>query len=435
MRTRAGDLLLLAAVAGIGAARPSGSAARLPTARRALLRALSVPPPDADSPEESRGAPLAFGDGVRRAASSALTLGLGSGKALDKSLSRLPAAAQYNVVLQGTLARRAPPSEALALIDEMSRARIRVAPEAVAALFDAQAESDVGAMARAFDALARNPAGSAYGYCAAALDRPPIARGGRRERVLAGYEQPPTDSRATDGALLAAVVVLGAALLGDELVATLLPHAGLFAPSPALVGAFGAGSLLLDRYSNQGDAAATLARAASRVGGANLQREAAADAAAFVVGYALGLPWCTLEPRASRVSSAAILGLAAAAGEGGGTADGERCVDRTLVWLLAPAAAEAAEFGSEQLRVSEPSQARALLTLLRGSAGSGGSAELLADGGWVEAEDEQRIAWAYAQAARLLRQLAPAVQSLRSAMEEGGLTPGRAIVAIEQALR
>lgn len=428
----AAALLLLLAGRASGAARLGRAPARAAALVRAGLRALAAPPPE---DEPGRAGPLAFGGRRGGAEPPQLGLRLGSGKELDKSLSRLPAAAQYNVVLLGTLSRGAPAAESLALVDEMSRACIRVSADAAAALIDAQPSADVTAMARAFDALARNPAGSAYGYCVAALDRlpaPSASRRGQRERALAACAPPPADTRAAEGALLFAAALLGAALLADEVLATLLPHSGLFAPPPLLVG-LGVGGLLgADRYSNKGQAAAALARAASRVGGANLQREAAADAAACVAGYALGLPWCTLEPRAARVSSAAVLSLAAAGGEGGGCAEGERCVDRALVWLLAAPAAEAAEFGAGPLRASEPAQARALLAALRRGVGNEG---LLADGGWADGEDEARVGWAYAQAGRLLRQLAPAVQSVRGAMEEGGVSPGRAIVALEQSLR
>ncbi|KAG8457485.1 hypothetical protein KFE25_003789 [Diacronema lutheri] len=452
-------LLLVAALAAgargaVGAAGARGAvgsasarlAARAPS--RAAPRALAAPspppppppPPPAEQPGARTGA-LAFGARAaeRGAAAASLAFGLGAGRALDKSLSRLPAAAQYNAVLQGTLARRAPASETLALIDEMSRARIRVAPDAHAALVDAQPESDVEAMARALDALARNPAGSAFGYCAASLDRPPTNEA-RRRRALGGYAPPPADARELERAVLLGAALLGAALLGDELVANLLPATGVLAPPLALVGAVAAALLGADRYANRGAAADLLARAAARVGAASLEREALADAAACAVGYALGLPWCTLEPRASRIASADALRLAAAAdaaapgARGGGEADA-RVVDRALVWLLAPAAAEAAEFGGS-LRVAEPAQARALLAALRRAARADGAARaLLADGGWAEGEDEERLGWAYAQAGRLLRQLAPAVQSVRSAMEEGGLSPGGAIVALERSLR
>ncbi|KAJ1623409.1 hypothetical protein T492DRAFT_1055170 [Pavlovales sp. CCMP2436] len=77
-------------------------------------------------------------------------------------------------------------------------------------------------------------------------------------------------------------------------------------------------------------------------------------------------------------------------------------------------------------------QARELLSALRRSAAN---AELLADGGWVDDEDEARVAWAYAQAGRLLRTVAPASGRLRQAFEEGGRSAGDAVVALEQALR
>jgi hypothetical protein len=445
-------LLLLAQGAALGAA--AAPAARpLVGASRALRCAAFAaereaepappappppPPPPQAAPDARGGASAALA--LFGARSAPLVLGLGGGNALDKSLSRLPMAAQYNAVLQGTLGRGSAGAEALALVDEMSRARIRLTPESAAQLVDACELADVAAMARTFETLARNPAGTAYGYCARSLETLPAAApgraGARRQRALDALGAAPTDdSRGAEGAALVASVVGALALAADELAAALAPAPGVFAPPPLLVAALAAAAFAADRYSNRGEGARLLARAAGRLGSGSLAREAAADAAACSVGYALGLPWCALEPRASRVARLpALEALAAAeggAGGGGGEGRGARVVDRTLVWLLAPAAAEAAEFDGV-LRVAEPAQAAAFLAALRRAPAADA---LLADGGWGADEDGVRVDWAYAQAARILKQVAPAHEGLRRAMEEGGLSAGRAVVLVEQALR
>jgi len=196
-------------------------------------------------------------------------------------------------------------------------------------------------------------------------------------------------------ALAAGALVGSTVLISADEMAHAVSHMAVWAPSPeALVLAAGV-ALAADGYANRGEAAALLSRGAARLTSLDVEREATAEAAACAAGYALGLPWCALEARASRAARAAVLSLAQPP---------DRAVDRTLIWLLVPAAAEAADF-APPLRAASPAEAASLLRLLR----RGGDAErdALADGGWAAdgSEDEVRVAWAYQQACRLVRQL------------------------------
>ena len=343
---------------------------------------------------------------------------------------------------------RAVLTEALALSDDMSRACIRLSPASVRALEDV---TDVSAMAGSLAALAFNPAGDISTDLVHRLDDLPPARpqgaGGRMARVTRSVSSrgvgdvgslaaqcrvravaalPPVPVDVAGAEALAAGALVGSTVLisADEM-AHAVSHAAVWAPSPEAL-AVGAGvALAADRYANRGEAAALLSRGAARLTSLDVEREATTEAAACAAGYALGLPWCALEARASRVARAAVLSLAQPP---------DRAVDRTLIWLLVPAAAEAVDF-APPLRAASPAEAASLLRLLR----RGGDAErdALADGGWAAdgSEDEVRVAWAYQQACRLVRQLGGARAQLRDAMAEGGLTAGGAVCALEAALR
>ena len=110
--------------------------------------------------------------------------------------------------------------------------------------------------------------------------------------------------------------------------------------------------------------------------------------------------------------------------DGAGTAVGSNYsspggVQRLLVWLLAPVAAESAEHRT--LLVSDPRQAVSLLKLLR----SRGGHEL--DPG----EDELRLRSALEQAEVLLKRTTDLNDGLRSRMETGGATVGNCVALLE----
>lgn len=338
----------------------------------------------------------------------------------------------------------------------MSRARIALSDAAIQALVDAAPPADVRALSLVFGSLLANPACSGYARCVragAGLELPP-ERSGARERTLGSLAPPPADSAAQDSLAFTGLLVAGGALGLDELCHAISTDLAPYAPPPALV-ALGLGAALAaDRYANRGAGAAMLARGGGRVGGADVAREARAEAAACTLGYVLGLPWCALEPRARRVCRADTLALAAADEDGtpgaaargggggapgplgawglGGAARAAGSVDRCLVWLLAPAAAEWAAHG--ELKYASTAEAAALLAALRSSE-SEAAARALGEGGWAAEEDGARVAWAWAQARALLKQFDGATQRLADAMAAGGLTAGGAVCRIEAALR
>jgi hypothetical protein len=151
------------------------------------------------------------------------------------------------------------------------------------------------------------------------------------------------------------------------------------------------------------------------------------EAASFLVAYLLGLPTFALAPNAVEA-----IGAIDACGHEGGVAQETDLntaagVNRLLVWLVAPVAAEA--FEHRQLVVSDPRQALSLLRVLR-SRGERSLSEAVA--GNDAEDDELRVRCALQQADLLLKRHARLGGLLRERMESGSATVGNCVALVEE---
>jgi hypothetical protein len=151
------------------------------------------------------------------------------------------------------------------------------------------------------------------------------------------------------------------------------------------------------------------------------EREARVQSATFLIAYLLGLPCFCFSPNvmeAVRLSSD-VPDMADSLASTSG-------LNRLLVYLLAPVAAE--ESRHAQLIVSDPRQARALVRLFLEKNGGGGEGEESVLGGRSE---EEMLAWAFAEAKRMLTANTGAWEKLRKRMESGGATVGDCVALLE----
>lgn len=261
-----------------------------------------------------------------------------------------------------------------------------------------------------------------------------IARPSDKPSALASLPEAPKDDRAIE--------VASAAAAGLFATGAILAHPPAAFVLPGLASAWG-----LDRYQQGGEAIERIGRGLGRLDqgpmARDLQRDCALDSAAFMVGYLLGVPCCisaaTLDgaldvlrtptselgraaqasSALARTSSSALTVLASA-----------RVVDRLLLWLLAPAALEVAQFG--EVRVADPSVALEFVKAARRREAFHG-VDVSQGGEWLPEEDEQRVAWAYAEAGALLRRCSALQQALQERMVEG-VSVGECVVLVEEQL-
>jgi len=184
-----------------------------------------------------------------------------------------------------------------------------------------------------------------------------------------------------------------------------------------------------DRYARQGELAALLGRGLGRLFARDLQRECAIESASFLTGYLLGLPCCPFAPTVFKP-----LDMLAESG-GGMEADigaPARLIDRTLIWVLAPAALETMVYReTQQADISLGIQFLAAARRREASLG----VDVL-QGGWdANAEkDELRVRWAFSEAKRLLQRFSGMREQLQEQMATG-VSAGDCVVLIEDRLK
>jgi len=379
---------------------------------------------------------------------------------LQDALEGLSEGERYNVVLQGMLrkGKATLEQEAWPLLEEMGGSGGKVlSPETRSMLVDAAAScDDAFAMERSLQ-LARNARGqlSRYGCELTSAGLMPPGDLKRRQELLGskvpGKSLPvlPSDDRGVETAA-------ALALLATFLVSLLWPllagshDDGFFAwlHNPGAVGLLvAAGGAGADLFAGDGSLSAKVVAGLTRLFVRDASRECRCEAASLLVAYLTGLPSFALNPSAieaakildssprlspsssspsslpssSSSSSSRMLGADFSSGPG---------VQRLLVWLLAPVAAESAQHA--QLLASDPRQAKAFLKLMRARsrAGDGGGTGAGLDDD--EEGDELRLRFALGQAEEILRKHGGSLDALRTRMETGSATVGNCVTLLEK---
>ena len=180
-----------------------------------------------------------------------------------------------------------------------------------------------------------------------------------------------------------------------------------------------------------GEATGQIVRGLTRLLTIDPARDALAEAAGLFAAYSLGLPVFCFRPNALEASVLAV--------ENNKEGDGELLSDtgllRLLVWLLAPVAAESAQY--PVLISSDPREAGSFLDRLQQVAATNGP---VANALWwlednMEMDEEERndlLQWAYTEADVLLRDNQRVVRELAERLEGGAATIGDCIALLEQ---
>uniref|UniRef100_A0A7S1UY03 Uncharacterized protein n=2 Tax=Grammatophora oceanica TaxID=210454 RepID=A0A7S1UY03_9STRA len=165
-------------------------------------------------------------------------------------------------------------------------------------------------------------------------------------------------------------------------------------------------------------------RGLTRLTSKDTLRDCQCEAASFFAAYALGLPSFAFRPNALE---AAVLVLESAKKENNlDTLLSNVGILKVLVWLMAPAAMEAAKH--PQLIVSDPREGAGLLRRLEEQGGDD-TASLF----WAASEEEQAdlLKWAYGEADLLLRNNQQTVKELSERLAGGAATMGDLCAVVE----
>jgi len=184
----------------------------------------------------------------------------------------------------------------------------------------------------------------------------------------------------------------------------------------------------VDRYTQRGSLAGLIGRGLSRLFDRDLQRESAAEASSFLLGYLLGLPCLAFSPTAYQPLDM----VAATSDELSSLAPGgpARLLDRLLIWLMAPVAVESLLY--KDTLISDPALPLRLLQAARRR-----EATLGIDpdqGGWTAADDEARVKWALAEARAILKRYSGVREQIQERMVSG-VSAGDCVLLIEERLK
>lgn len=304
------------------------------------------------------------------------------------------------------------------LLEEMTAKGVRLTDKSFATLMDAASLSRrLGVIQACLVQARRNGVCRAFSRDVGALTLPPSSSAATTTD-LSSSSAPllpvPTDDRSLEvSAGLGALAVVGGAL-GWEALAPLF-H-GDTTPASVLLLLIGAAAFL-DFTQRQGQELRLVLSGLNRLFLRDPEREARAQAAAFLSAYLLGLPCFCFSPS---VLEAARLPNEVG-NDFGDVLRSTAGLHRLLVYLLAPVAAE--EANHVQLVASDPRQARALVQLFR-ERNPG-----------VEVDGEGVVLpWAFQEAKRLLQANAGLLDKLRKRMESGGATVGDCAILLESAV-
>ena len=346
------------------------------------------------------------------------------GDQFEQIMAGLPMNEKYNSVLESLLNRKGEAQPVLDLLDEMTAKRIKLEEPALRALVNwGIAAGDLALLQSALVAARKNGAVKSYAAPSAKLAAKPS---GAAAQSLAPV---PADTRGAEVALGGGFVAAGGLLALLEL-ADLLDFSDSFAAPPlwAVGGVLGAG-WAYDRYEQRGEAASTVGRGVSRLFDRDLERECTTESASFVVGYLLGMPAMAYAPNVER--SLDLLAQAADPVAAPLPAP-PRLLDRLLIWMLAPAAAESLKYSGE-LTQSDPAIGARLLEAARRREASLGVD--VTQGGWGGAEDDDlRLRWAYSEARKLCQRYSGLTGEVAEQMAAGS-SAGDCATTIERRLK
>lgn len=330
-------------------------------------------------------------------------------------LDRLPVADRYNAVLRATLLAggdSAVPTS-VTLIAEMTERGMQLNDEGLVALIDTALECDDLPCAL----LAARANGKCRVYGSAGWEPPPRPP----QNILDAVPALPLDEREAE--------VAGAAAAGVLATGLAIAHPPAALALPALASGWAA-----DRYNNKGAFFDLLARGLGRVVDKDLQRECAIDAAAFLMGYLMGLPCCADAPSASAglamlSADALVLGGPDLLTKPLGGPARARLIDRVLIWLVAPAALETLARQPLSLAAS-PRVALEFLQAARRREAQVGVDVL--QGGWSAGDDEARVRWAFAQSTAMLRTCTGVREAVQERLVEGSSLGACALLVEER---
>jgi hypothetical protein len=410
----------------------------------------------------ARSGPAAIAAAPEAAVSRGAAL-VAPGGQLEQQLAAMPKKEQYNTVLASLAQQRGGESAeaCLALVEEMSAARIKMSKAALKALLDAALAS--GSVVRILDSLR---AARDNGVCRA-FATPSLRLGAKpTERDAAALPPVPVDESGSDAAAAGVFTLACAGLLLVEAADLFDFSNSIQAPPlqlvlPGLLAVWG-----YDRYTSSGRASDSVGRGLTKLFEKDLQRESAVESASFLVGYLLGLPCCTFAPTAYKplemLSQVCRCPHGIAPCAHTHNAHRRACTHthtwahrtharrrrtasrRRSRWPGWRAACRGFRFawstdcssGFLRPRHSRPSGTRSSRRRSRASPPSscrrpGGD---LDQGGWDASEDGARLRWAYAEAGRLLK----AYSGLRATLQEqmvAGVSAGDCVVLLEESMK
>eukprot|EP00523_Entomoneis_sp_CCMP467_P008017 CAMPEP_0168730682 /NCGR_PEP_ID=MMETSP0724-20121128/6858_1 /TAXON_ID=265536 /ORGANISM="Amphiprora sp., Strain CCMP467" /LENGTH=470 /DNA_ID=CAMNT_0008777631 /DNA_START=78 /DNA_END=1490 /DNA_ORIENTATION=+ len=420
-------------------------------------------------------------EGANDNESSGLLLQKDAKSQLFASFSALSLADQYDAVLTGLCAkildgtleaksddeeRGSQLSDPMQLLQEMNDKRLVASPRSIMALIDATVKAqDAKTLASVMSLCTRNGAVTSFGYCLQDIQalpatpqtsvRCPDGSTKTRTERLQSTESVPVDDRVSEvGSALATLAIAGSCEMTDFVpgLADVSPEAHIILTAMVTVGVVdnfydllkSASNVALsqvggddDKKSNlelpekealpfglgSGQATGQVVRGMTRLFSIDPTREAQTEAAALFVAYSLALPvFCF------RSNSLEAALLAAESTEGGFLSD--TGILRLLMWLLAPVAAEAAQYPT--LISSDPREATGFLDRLESYAEKNPT---VAEALWWMGNDQERtdlLNWAYAETSVLLRDNRKVVRELTERLEGGAATIGDCIAVMER---
>mmetsp|Transcript_23762 Transcript_23762/g.30784 ORF Transcript_23762/g.30784 Transcript_23762/m.30784 type:complete len:414 (-) Transcript_23762:278-1519(-) len=335
---------------------------------------------------------------------------------VDRVLGSMGEDEKYNAVVQGLAAIISEGKEGrkfeelFELLTEMQNKRIKPNSRSLSLSIDAAAASgDVEALGTLLPLLKQAGAGQVYGRSLPRVTPLPSDED-RRSLMLEDLEPVPTDDRQAETSASLVFLALLLLDLGWQGIGSLTQNESLI---PTLLFWALVGTLVYDIINGAGKISGSVAAGLNRLFLKDFEREAQCEAASFLVAYGLGLPCFCFKPN--------VLEALKMVQNNQGDLQSLGGVQRLLVWLMAPVAAESATH--KQMIVSDPRQATAFLKLVR-------------DKGLVDLDDgisdSERIKWAMSEAKNILKAEGVLYESLQRTLEAGAATVGECVTVTEQ---
>jgi hypothetical protein len=175
----------------------------------------------------------------------------------------------------------------------------------------------------------------------------------------------------------------------------------------------------------KGEVTGTVVRGLNRLIQVDTERECECEAAAFFVGYTLGLPCYSFRPNA--LEAAVMVAESAQPDNNLDPLLTNNGIMKILVWLMAPVAMESVNH--PQLIQSDPKESGGFLSRLERS-------DLInkTELWWLEEGQQEKddlLKWAYTEADLLLRRNSAAVKEITERLASGAATVGDCVAAIE----